>query len=142
MNTKNWPNEFLIKSRLAHLATSSKDGKPHVVPICYVFDGSSIYSSIDEKRKSTDPNGLRRVLNIFENPHVSFIVDRYREDWSELRYVIVRGLAEIIREGEEHTRAVSLLREKYRQYRAMKLETRPIIKIQPARVIAWRVNGV
>ncbi len=142
MKTENWANEFLGKSRLAHLATSSKHGKPHVVPVCYVYDGVSIYSSIDEKPKRANPNRLRRVLNIIENPHVSMIVDEYREDWSKLRYVIVRGFAEIIREGEEHKRAVSLLREKYRQYRTMKLEGRPMIKIKPASVIAWRPNGM
>ncbi len=141
MNIENWARELLLESRLAHLATSTKDGKPHVVPICYVYDGASIYSPIDEKPKRASPNRLRRVLNIVENPHVSLVVDRYGEDWSELRYVIMRGFAEIVREGEEQKRAVSLLREKYSQYRSMKLEGRPIIKITPARVIAWSTSG-
>ena len=141
MNIEKWARELLLESRLAHLATSTKHGKPHVVPICYVYDGTSIYSSIDEKPKSTSPNRLRRVLNIVANPHVSFVVDRYVEDWNELRYVIMRGFAEIIREGEEHKLAVSLLREKYCQYRSMKLEGRPVIKIKPVSVIAWSASG-
>ncbi len=141
MKTENWANELLRKSRLAHLATSSKHGKPHVVPICYVYDGSSIYSSIDEKPKRSNPNRLRRVLNIVENPHVSLVVDQYAEDWKELRYVIVTGLAEIVREVEEQKRAVSLLRKKYRQYLSMKIEGRPIIRIKAARVIAWSANS-
>ena len=141
MNIENWARELLHESRLAHLATSTKHGKPHVVPICYVYDGALIYSSIDQKPKRATPNRLRRVLNIVGNPHVSFIVDRYVENWNELRYVIVRGFAEIIREGEEHKRAVSLLREKYCQYRSMKLEGRPVIKIKPVSVIAWSASG-
>ncbi len=138
MHIENWARELLLESRLAHLATSTKNGTPHVVPICYVYDGTSIYSSIDEKPKRTNPNRLRRFRNIVDNPNVSVVIDLYEEDWSKLRYVIVRGLAEIVREGEERERAVSLLREKYGQYRSMKLEGRPIIKVKPIRIIAWQ----
>lgn len=127
---------------MAHLATSSKHGKPHVVPVCYVYDGVSIYSSIDEKPKRANPNRLRRVLNIIENPRVSLIVDQYAEDWNKLRYVMVQGSARIVHEGDEHRRAVSLLREKYPQYSAMKLEDRPIIKIEPVRVAAWSASSI
>lgn len=123
------------------MATSSKLGKPHVVPICYVYDGSSIYSSVDEKPKRANPNRLRRVLNIIENPHVSMIADQYAEDWSKLRYVLVQGSARIVQEGDEHKRAVSLLREKYPQYQAMALEERPVIKIDPVKITAWNASG-
>jgi PPOX class probable F420-dependent enzyme len=141
MKTENWANEFLREARIAHLATSSKHGKPHVVPLCYVYDGTSIYSSIDEKRKRANPNQLRRVLNIIENPHVSMVVDQYAEDWNKLRYVLVQGSARIVHEGDEHKRAVSMLREKYPQYQAMALEKRPVIKIDPVKITAWNASG-
>jgi PPOX class probable F420-dependent enzyme len=137
MKEKPWALRLLVGSRLAHLATSTKKGKPHVVPICYVYDGKAIYSSIDEKPKRAKPKKLRRVLNIVENPRVSLVVDQYAEDWRKLRYVIVHGTADIVDHGGEHERAVSLLRKKYRQYRSMKLEERPIIKITPVRFVAW-----
>lgn len=142
MRIDDWARELLLESRLAHLATSTKHGKPHVVPICYVYDGGSIYSSIDEKPKRTSPPQLRRILNIVENPNVSLLVDQYDEDWSKLRYVIVHGIAEIVHEGEQYERTVLLLREKYPQYRVMKLENRPIIKIKPTRVVAWSAGGI
>lgn len=141
MNIDGWSHEFLLESRLAHLATSSKHGKPHVIPICYAYDGSSFYSPIDKKPKSSPPSGLRRILNITENPQVSVVVDRYGENWSELRYVLVQGSARIIHRGADHKRAVSLLRKKYSQYHAMKLEKRPIIKIEPTRVTAWSASS-
>lgn len=141
MRIDDWARELLLESHLAHLATSTKHGKPHVVPICYVYDGGSIYTSIDEKPKRTSPTQMRRILNIVENPNVSLVVDQYEEDWSKLKYVIVHGPAEIIRKGEQHERAVLLLREKYPQYRVMKLEARPIIKIKPTRVVAWSAGG-
>jgi PPOX class probable F420-dependent enzyme len=106
-----------------------------------VYDGGSIYTSIDEKPKRTSPTQMRRILNIVENPNVSLVVDQYEEDWSKLKYVIVHGPAEIIHKGEQHERAVLLLREKYPQYRVMKLEARPIIKIKPTRVVAWSAGG-
>ena len=137
MRMDDWARELLLESRLAHLATSTKHGKPHVVPICYVYDGDSIYSSIDEKPKRTSPAQLRRMLNIVENPDVSLVVDQYEEDWSKLKYVIVHGRAEIVHKGEKHERAVLLLREKYPQYRVMKLEDRPIITVKLTRVVAW-----
>jgi PPOX class probable F420-dependent enzyme len=141
MRIDDWARELLLESRLAHLATSTKHGKPHVVPICYVYDGGSIYSSIDEKPKRTSPTQLQRFLDIAENPNVSLLVDQYDEDWSKLKYVIVHGPAEIVHEGEQHKRAVLLLREKYPQYRVMKLEGRPIIKIKPTKVVAWSAGG-
>lgn len=137
MKEKTWTRRLLVESRLAHLATSTKDGKPHVVPICYVYDGNAIYSSIDEKPKRAKPRQLRRVSNIVENPKVSLVVDHYREDWRKLRYVIVHGSADLVSHGVEHRRAVSLLRKKYRQYRSMRLEEGPIIKITPVRIVAW-----
>lgn len=133
-----WARKLLIESRLAHLATSTITGVPHVVPICYALDGTTIYTPIDEKPKRTAPRRLRRVLNILANSHVSIVVDQYSEDWTKLRYVLVNGLADVVPEGEEHKMAVALLREKYTQYRLMKLEGRPIIKIRLAKVAAWR----
>jgi PPOX class probable F420-dependent enzyme len=141
MKVKGWARELLIESRLGHLATSTKRGQPHVVPICYVLDGVTIYTPIDEKPKRRKPTQLRRVLNIAENPNVCLVVDHYEEDWSELKYVIVRGSAEVIHGGRTHERAVMLLREKYKQYRQMKLEDRPLIKIKPISLVAWSAAG-
>ena len=36
---------------------------------------------------------LKRIRNIRENAKVSVVIDRYDEDWSELRYVIIQGEA-------------------------------------------------
>lgn len=83
---------------------------------------------------------MRRVLNIVENPEVSLVVDDYNEDWKRLRYVIAHGEATILTEGHEHRVALSMLRRKYRQYRHMKLENRPIIKIKTLRTITWRAT--
>ena len=128
----------LIRSaRVAHLATSDKSGQPHVVPICFVYDGKCLYSPIDEKPKRTVPSKLKRLKNIRENPKISLVIDYYDEDWRKLSYVLVFGKARIVQSGEKHRRAVKLLRQKYRQYRAMAIHLRPLIVITPKRVVGW-----
>ena len=132
--------EFIRGHRVARLATSSVDGQPVVVPVCYVLHGERIYTPIDEKPKSVEPASLKRVRNIKANPAVALVVDDYSEDWGKLVYVLISGTAEIISPSEdssEHARAVELLRDKYPQYRVMAIDERPIIKITPTRIKRW-----
>ena len=130
----------LAKARVGHLATSTRKGKPLVVPICFALGARAIYSAIDQKPKRMKPRALRRVRNIVENQNVCLTVDEYGEDWRKLKYVIVQGKATLLTRGREHNAALSLLREKYRQYRTMELESRPIIKIKPLRMITWEAT--
>ena len=128
----------LIRSaRVAHLATSDKSGQPHVIPICFVYDGKWLYSPIDEKPKRTVPSKLKRLKNIRENPKISLVIDHYDEDWRKLSYVLVFGKARIVQSGEKHRRAVKLLRRKYPQYRAMAIDARPMIVITAKRIVGW-----
>src|SRR5216683_8079409 len=92
-----WAVELLGTARVGRLATASGDGRPLVVPVCYAFDGTRLYSAVDAKPKRT--RELRRLRNIAENPRVSLVVDEYDEDWTRLRYVIVEGNAEIVEAG-------------------------------------------
>ena len=132
------PASRLIRSaRIAHLATADKFGHPHVIPICFVFDGKDFYSPIDEKPKRTAPQKLKRLRNIRETPQVALVIDRYDEDWTKLGYVLVFGTARILSRGEKHRNAVRLLRRKYRQYRSMTIQERPMIIVRPSRVISW-----
>lgn len=128
----------LVRSaRVAHLATADASGQPHVIPICFVFDGKEFFSAIDEKPKQTSPNKLKRLRNIAENPRVSLVVDRYDEDWRKLVYVLITGTARVITRGEKHRDAVRLLRRKYPQYRSMGIDRRPMIVITPVRSKSW-----
>jgi PPOX class probable F420-dependent enzyme len=128
---------LLRTTRVAHLATSDIAGQPHVIPICFAFDGKEFFSPIDEKPKRAAPRQLKRVKNILENPQVSVVIDHYEEDWRRLGYVLVTGKARILSRGEKHRKAVALLRRKYRQYRSMAIHERPMIAIRPTRIITW-----
>lgn len=128
---------FLRSARTAHLATADRSGQPHVIPICFVFDGKKFYSPIDEKPKRTALSKLKRLKNIRENPQIALLIDHYHEDWSKLAYVLIFGTARIQLSGEKHRRAVKFLRRKYHQYRAMAIDQRPMIVVRPKRIVSW-----
>ena len=134
---------FIMSRRVAHLATAGKDARPHVVPVCFAVDGERYVIPLDEKPKRVCPLALRRARNIAANPAVSLVFDHYDDDWSQLGYVLVQGTAAI--EGPEsaaHASALPLLRERYPRYRAMDLETRPLIVISPVQVSSWGAISV
>ena len=147
--------------RVAHLATADPRGKPLVVPVCFACGKDCIYSVLDEKPKRVTVSRLRRVRNIIANPQVCLLVDHYEEDWSRLAYILIEGTAKILYEKTERTErtestegterteateraeyaeALRLLRVKYPQYRAMRLDGRPVIKISPQRFIPWKAT--
>ena len=128
----------LEAARIARLATVDAEQKPHVIPICFVWDGSVFYSAIDRKPKRVAPTRLARLRNIQKTKHVALLVDEYDEDWTCLWYVLVRGEAELVSASAEHERAIQRLRAKYPQYDAnMLLDDAPVLCITPVRVTAW-----
>lgn len=133
-----WALELLRGARVGRLATASREGRPLVVPVCYVFDGAHVYSAVDAKPKRT--RELRRLRNIADNPQVSLVVDEYHDDWTRLCYVIVEGRADVLTDGPEFGRAIDLLVVKYAQYRTLGLsrDTGSLIRIVPDRLLCWR----
>lgn len=126
---------FLATKRVGHLATANARGIPHVVPVCFAVVGDSAYITIDEKPKGAAP--LKRVRNILENPAVALVVDRYDEDWTRLGWVMLRGRGGILESGDEHDQAQALLRARYAQLRAMRIEGLPVIAIRIERATSW-----
>lgn len=133
---------FIAEGRVGRLGTADAAGQPLVVPICYAFDGRSLFSAIDAKPKTQSPQGLKRIRNIRDNPRVSVVIDRYDENWAKLRYVIIQGRAQILTDGDDFSRGVDLLLAKYPQYHAMGLsrEAGLMIKVDPARVTQWQFD--
>ena len=129
---------FLVRQRVARLATADAEGRPHAVPVCFAYRAGTICIALDEKPKDVPPDRLKRVRNILENPDVTLLADRYAEDWGRLAFVMVRGRAGLLEPGaEEHAAAVRLLRGKYHQYEEMKIEENPVIAIRPESVASW-----
>jgi PPOX class probable F420-dependent enzyme len=82
-------DEFLTTQRNCRVATLSPDGAPHVSPLWFVWDGTSmwLYSVVRSKRWA----GLRR------DPRIAVVVDT-GEEYDELRGVELSGTAEFVGE--------------------------------------------
>jgi len=106
----------LTAARVARLATTDPDGRPHLVPIVFALDGDTLYSAVDRKPKRSST--LRRIENARVRPDVTILVDHYEDDWDRLWWIRLRGRARVLDEGEERERALTLLAEKYPQYRS------------------------
>ncbi len=122
---------FLLRHRVAHLATADRSGAPHVIPLCYALEDDRVYFVVDAKPKRRGGTALKRMRNMAENPAVALIVDDYDEDWSALAYLLVRGRGEIVADDAERARALDLLRARYPQYRDMALDgaEHPVVRI-------------
>lgn len=128
-----WEREFVASARVGRLATADRQGEPHVIPVCFVLDGDTIWSIIDEKPKSG--RRLKRLRNIEETGKAALVVDHYDEDWTQLAWVMLRGIATIQTVSED---TLALLREKYPQYVAMKLEGAEVVRLAIDRWSSWR----
>lgn len=127
-------------ARVARLATFDSRGWPHIVPVCFAYDGRFLYSAIDRKPKRVSPERLVRLQNIRAVSRVALLIDEYDEDWTQLWYVLIRGKANLIPHSahQERARAIHKLRAKYPQYsREMLADDAPIIRITPERTTFW-----
>ena len=128
---------FLMRIRVAHLATADPSGQPHVIPIVFAIDDHKFYTPLDAKPKRVALTELKRVRNLIANPQIAIVVDEYDEDWTRLGWVLVKGRGEIVERGEAHAAGVRLLQSKYPQYNVMPLVDRPLIVMTPLGVTSW-----
>src|SRR5438094_2929008 len=127
-------DERLTTARVARLATTDPDGRPHLVPIVFVVDGDTLYSAVDRKPKRSQT--LRRIENARVRPDVTILVDHYEEKWGRLWWIRLRGRARVLDDGEERKRALTLLREKYPQYHGEPPDG-PVLAVDVTDVRQW-----
>jgi PPOX class probable F420-dependent enzyme len=123
----------LADARVGRLATVTPDGRPHIVPCCFVLDGETVYSAVDAKPKST--LALRRLENVRAHAACSLLVDHYAEEWTDLWWIRIDGSGRVIEGGDERQQALELLKEKYAQYR----ETPPPGPVVALDIARWRM---
>jgi PPOX class probable F420-dependent enzyme len=134
------PKVRFTQSPVARLATSTPDGVPHLVPVVFAVDPDGrdgaeiVYTAVDAKPKTT--HRLRRLANIKNNPQASLLVDHYSDDWTQLWWVRVDGVAAIHRDGEAMHTGYRLLRAKYPQYQSVPLNG-PVIAVGVRRWASW-----
>ena len=131
-----WQERLLAEARSGALATIARDGPPQLVPVCYALADGAVAVAIDEKPKRGGM--LARVRNVARDPRFALLVERYEERWERLAWVRLEGAAETLAHGAEWPAALAALRRRYPRYRAMALETRPLMRLRPSRVVGWR----
>ncbi|HXD81375.1 MAG TPA: TIGR03668 family PPOX class F420-dependent oxidoreductase [Candidatus Acidoferrum sp.] len=124
----------LAGSKVAHLATLSAEGRPHVVPIVFALEADTLYFAVDSKPKKTTK--LARLKNIAANPAVSVLVDHYEDDWTKLWWVRADGAARVVTDDTEAQRALDLLAKRYAQHAAER-PAGPVVAIHIDRVTGW-----
>jgi PPOX class probable F420-dependent enzyme len=133
---------FLGERKVAHLATADEAGRPHVVPVVFATNGKRIFLPLDDKPKRVPADNLRRVRNLRARPEATLLLDRYDDDWTRLRYLLIHATAAFINPGDpEHAQAIRLLRARYPQYATMPIESGAVIALTPTRVVAWSASA-
>jgi PPOX class probable F420-dependent enzyme len=132
--------DFLSSPRIARLATI-QNGKPHLVPVWYFYDGKNIIIST--------PKGAKKIKNLQSNPNVSIIIDIVDGKVEDVSYatkakaVIIEGIAEL-RDDIDN----SFVKRTYERYIGKKALNDPLVQfsvnlprymivIKPTRIISW-----
>ena len=119
-------------ARVGRLGTVRTDGRPHLVPVCFVLVDDTVYSAVDHKPKRT--TSLRRLANLRATPAACLLVDGYDEDWSQLWWVRLDGTGQVL--DAPPGDALTALVAKYQQYAAQP-PTGPTIALTVHRWSGW-----
>jgi PPOX class probable F420-dependent enzyme len=129
----------VARARVARLATRTPTGRIDLVPITFALVDGRLVTAVDHKPKTT--THLKRLDNIRANPEVSVLVDEYDDaDWSALWWVRLRGLAQVLEEGDIRDQGIKGLVEKYAQYQEV-APAGPVIAIELIRWQWWSADA-
>lgn len=124
--------KILAMERVCRVATTGRDGRPHLVPVCHVAADGRLYFA-------TGRDSLK-LRHLRANPNVAILVDVYAEDWDLLKGVMVEGRAALIERGPRFRKIRDLLYRKYPQYpkeSAIGERDSTIVEMTPHRVSSW-----
>lgn len=119
---------------VGQLATVGPGGQPHMVPVVFAVVDGQIVTAIDWKPK-TDRR-LQRLTNIESDPRVGFLVHSYSDDWDDLWWVRIDGVASLHDGDSTWKGAIDALVAKYHQYRS-RPPSGTVIAIVPERISSW-----
>jgi PPOX class probable F420-dependent enzyme len=113
------------------------NGRPRVLPVTYAIHQAAAWTAIDNKpkRPGREPARVRWLL---ERPHAALTVDRYQDDWSELRWVQLLGEMAVL-DGPPAGEVLRALAHRYPQYRADP-PPGPVLRLAIMRAVWWRAS--
>ena len=133
---------FLSSERVAHFASiNPRTLIPHVVPVCFVFDGENLFSVIGTE--------TARLRNMEGGSSVALVIDRYVEENDYLKGwgMLITGKPETISHNKDRERFMhgwKLLIEKYHEYvkyanadLSPKDPDKILLMMHPTSVVSW-----
>lgn len=128
-------DDFLGSERTCRVATASGDGAPHVTPLWFVWDGTSLWL--------TSVVRSQRWADLQRDGRVSVVVDTGR-DYSELRGVELRGVAVPVGEVPRTGEAVAELEgpeqryaDKYTEGIVQRDGRHAWLRVTPEKIVSW-----
>ncbi len=118
---------FLEQNEMCRIATASKKGEPHLVPVSYVYQDGFVFVVTDY--------GTRKLKNLRENPHAAVLIDT----GGTRQALMVSGPAELIEKGEEYRRIYKLFHSRldWVKQDPWKEGEAPFVKISPSFKAGW-----
>jgi nitroimidazol reductase NimA-like FMN-containing flavoprotein (pyridoxamine 5'-phosphate oxidase superfamily) len=92
LKLKKAETDFISSQGVARLATVGRDGMPHNVPVCPLWDRGNVYVA-------SEKNAIK-VKNIRANPKAAVVFDVYRDSWRGLQGVMLQCTARLVDERE------------------------------------------
>ena len=129
-------DEFLATERTCRVATARRDGRPHVAPLWFVWDGTSLWlNSVVRSQRWTD---------LARDPRIAVVVDAGVE-YSELRGVELSGavvpIGDVPRTATPDPRLAEperLFADKYAGVVAAKPDGRHAwLRLSPEKLVSW-----
>jgi PPOX class probable F420-dependent enzyme len=144
--TEDEQKQFLEDSWTLQVASIGPRGFPHLVAMWYVLDdmGRVVFTTF---RKS------QKVLNLQRNPKMSVMLESGKA-YSELKGLVIEGVAEIVDEPEYTAKVMARVGEKYNgipaptgtSEAALKVASkRVVIRLNPVDIYSWdhsKLGGV
>ncbi len=133
----------LIKEQYVSRVIFKGDKYPYVAPFIYVFDGHYIYF--------LSTNYGKKIDYFRDNPRVAVEIERYTENLSEYKFVVLFGRLEEIGDTEKkkevRNRFVGLIRNKNLSQNIMKAlghspEEPPESIVEEERNLVWKLVNV
>jgi nitroimidazol reductase NimA-like FMN-containing flavoprotein (pyridoxamine 5'-phosphate oxidase superfamily) len=124
-------HDYLEEQRTVRLATASSDGRPHVIPLWFVW--------VDETIFLNTTLGNLTVEQFMRNPRVAAVVDD-GPSYEELRGVVVHGLIERADEDERLPEVRRRWSDKYMDGGPVPYDrwrNRVWLRLRPDRVTSW-----
>ena len=127
---KPFEKKFLEQNEIGRLATLSRDGFPHVVPVSYLYHHGNICVAVDY--------GTRKYQNMLKNKKIALVMDKVNPNQG----LLILGKIKIIEKGKKFQRIYRAFNEKFAWVRAnpWKEGEAPFIEVQILRKASWGLN--